>query len=103
MTLEKLKQYNGQNQQKAYIAYKGNVYDVTNSPFWENGTHQNMHEAGVDLTDALDNAPHADEVFSKFEIVDTLEEDDESDQNDGSLECRFDKVSFFQRHIYVKI
>lgn len=81
MTLEQLKQYNGKNNQKAYIAYKGNIYDVTNSPLWKNGTHQNMHEAGVDLTDALVNAPHAEEVFGKFEIVDTLDEDDESDEN----------------------
>lgn len=82
MTLEKLKQYNGQNNQKAYIAYKGNVYDVTNSPLWKNGRHQNLHEAGVDLTDALSNAPHSEEVFGKFEIVDTLDEDDEDDRND---------------------
>ncbi len=81
MTLEKLKQYNGENKQKAYIAYKGNVYDVTNSPLWKNGTHQNIHKAGVDLTDALDNAPHAEEVFGKFEIVDTLDEDDENDES----------------------
>jgi len=79
MTLEQLKQYNGQNNQKAYIAYKGNVYDVTNSPLWKNGMHEDMHEAGVDLTDALVNAPHAEEVFGKFEIVDTL--DDESDKS----------------------
>ena len=78
MTLEQLKQFNGQNQQKAYIAYKGNVYDVTSSPLWENGTHQNMHEAGVDLTDALANAPHAEEVFAKFKIVDTLDENAEN-------------------------
>ncbi len=73
MTLEQLKQFDGKNDQKAYIAYKGNVYDVTDSPLWKNGTHQNMHEAGADLTDALANAPHAEEVFSRFEIVDTLD------------------------------
>lgn len=78
MTLEKLKQYNGINGQKAYIAYKGNVYDVSSSPLWKNGVHQKMHEAGLDLTAAMENAPHAEEVFADFEIVDTLDEKDEN-------------------------
>ncbi len=98
MTLEQLKQYNGQNKQKAYIAYKGNVYDVTNSPLWENGMHQNMHEAGVDLTDALANAPHGDEVFGKFEIVDTLEDDDENDQHNENNETRRDWIRWYRRY-----
>lgn len=78
MTLKKLKQYNGINGQKAYIAYKGNVYDVSSSPLWKNGVHQKIHEAGLDLTGAMENAPHAEEVFSDFEIVDTLDEKDEN-------------------------
>lgn len=78
MTLEKLKQYNGQNKQKAYVAYKGNVYDVTRSPLWKNGIHKKIHEAGLDLTNAMKNAPHAEEVFADFDIVDTLDEKDES-------------------------
>ena len=78
MTLEKLKQYNGQNKQKAYVAYKGNVYDVTSSPLWKNGIHKKIHEAGIDLTNALENAPHTEEVFAKFDIVDTLVKEGES-------------------------
>ena len=78
MTLEKLKQYNGQNSQKSYIAYKGNVYDVSSSPLWENGIHKKIHQAGLDLTSAMEHAPHAEEVFAGFTIVDRLEEIDES-------------------------
>ncbi|EIF51797.1 2-oxoacid:acceptor oxidoreductase subunit alpha [Sulfurovum sp. AR] len=95
MTLEKLKQYNGKNNQKAYIAYKGNIYDVTNSPLWKNGTHQNMHEAGVDLTNVLANAPHGEEVFGKFEIVDTLDEEDENDRNNVST---IDWVQWYRKY-----
>lgn len=73
MTLEELKQHDGQNGHKAYIAYEGNVYDVTSSPLWKEGIHQKMHKAGLDLTDALKNAPHGEEVFARFTIVDTLE------------------------------
>lgn len=78
MTLEKLKQYNGKNGQKAYIAYKGNIYDVSSSPFWENGIHEKMHEAGLDLTDLLEKAPHFEEVFDRFTIVDTLDQENNS-------------------------
>lgn len=78
MTLEKLKQFNGKNGEKAYIAYKGNVYDVSSSPLWENGIHKKMHEAGLDLTDLLEKAPHTEEVFDRFTIVDTLDQESNS-------------------------
>ncbi len=78
MTLAKLKQYNGKNGQKAYIAYRGNVYDVSSSPLWKNGIHKKIHEAGLDLTDAMENAPHAEEVFVDFDIVDTLDQESNS-------------------------
>ncbi len=73
MTLKKLKQYNGKNGQKAYVAYKGKVYDVTISRLWQNGIHKKIHEAGLDLTDAMENAPHSEEVFANFTVVDTLD------------------------------
>ena len=78
MNLEKLKQYHGQNKQKAYVAYKGKVYDVTGSHLWENGIHKKIHNAGLDLTDAMENAPHAEEVFAEFTIVDTLDRNNRS-------------------------
>ena len=90
MTLEKLKQYNGENGQKAYIAYKGDVYDVSTSPLWKNGMHQKIHKAGLDLTDAIGNAPHAEEVFADFEIVDIL--DDEKDKN------KIDWVKWYRKY-----
>lgn len=73
MTIDELKKYDGQNGARAYVAYKNTVYDVTDSPFWKNGDHQGMHSAGVDLTSALSNAPHGDEVFQNFPKVTILE------------------------------
>lgn len=78
MTLEELKQYNGQNRQKAYVAYKGNIYDVSASPLWKDGIHKKIHKAGLDLTSAMEHAPHAEEVFEGFDIVDKLDKIDES-------------------------
>ncbi len=66
---EELRKYNGQDGMPAYIAYKGQVYDVTSSKFWQNGSHFKKHFAGSDLTAELANAPHSDEVFENFPCV----------------------------------
>lgn len=73
MTLEELSRYNGKNGAKAYVAYKGLVYDLTDSDMWEEGEHQGAHEAGVDLTEAMGDAPHADDVLKSFKVVAKLE------------------------------
>jgi len=68
-TEEELAQYDGKNGNLAYVAYKGKVYDVTGSFLWKNGIHQVLHSAGVDLTDALEQAPHGDDALRKFPVV----------------------------------
>ena len=72
-TLEELADYNGKNG-KIYIAYQGQVYDVTNSYLWEDGVHQGLHDAGQDLTETMDEAPHGTEVFKDSTVVGTLKE-----------------------------
>jgi predicted heme/steroid binding protein len=62
---------NGQDKERVWIAYKGNVYDVTNSRLWKTGKHYE-HWAGQDLTDELIDAPHTEKVFEKFTIVGVL-------------------------------
>jgi len=71
-TLDELAQFDGKDGKKAYVAYNGSVYDLTDSSFWGDGLHVGMHAAGVDLTADMDGAPHADEVFSSFEKVGTI-------------------------------
>jgi len=70
-TLDELSKYNGQNGEKAYVAYNGMVYDVTNNENWKNGNH-NGQKAGTDLTDAISSSPHGDSVFKNLEVVGTL-------------------------------
>jgi len=74
MTLQELAGFDGRDGRRAYIAYKGKVYDVSESPLWRDGEHQGMHRAGADLTDALSEAPHGDEVFARFPAVGRLED-----------------------------
>ena len=73
-TKEELSQYNGKNGTPIYFAYQGKVYDVTNSFLWQNGKHQVLHIAGVDLTGSLDHAPHGEDLLQRFMIVGILVE-----------------------------
>lgn len=74
-TLEEVAKYNGRDNEKVYVVYSGNVYDVTDSEFWVNGEHMGLHEAGEDLTDSLDlEAPHEANSLDDFEMVGTIKE-----------------------------
>ena len=71
-TLEELKQYNGKDGRPAYIAYKGKVYDVTESYLWVDGDHQGQHVAGKDLTNEMQFAPHGEETLEKVKLIGVL-------------------------------
>ncbi|MEC3881187.1 cytochrome b5 domain-containing protein [Parapedobacter sp. 10938] len=62
---------NGQDKPAIWIAYRGYIYDVSKSRLWFRGMHYE-HWAGQDLTDELSDAPHTEEVFSRFEVVGVL-------------------------------
>lgn len=73
MTLEELKQYDGRDGRSAFIAFRGKIYDVSDSPLWQGGEHEGMHRAGQDLTAMLAEAPHGEEVFARYPVVGTLD------------------------------
>ncbi|NIQ11994.1 MAG: hypothetical protein GWO23_21170 [Gammaproteobacteria bacterium] len=83
MTAEELAKHDGKDGRKAYIAVNGTVYDVTDSPRWEDGLHPPDHLAGQDLTEELTKAPHVRAVVERFPVVGTLEEAPET-TNGGS-------------------
>lgn len=62
---------NGQDRPEIWVAYLGQIYDVSASRLWRNGKHYE-HWAGQDLTDELKDAPHTEKVFDKFEVVGRL-------------------------------
>ena len=72
VTKQELGENNGKNGKPAYIAYQGKVYEVTDSSFWMDGNHMGMHDAGKDLTEELEMAPHRDENFKKVKFVGDL-------------------------------
>ena len=66
---EELSRYNGKNGLPTYVAYQGRVYDVSDSFLWKDGNHQVLHNAGKDLTRAMKEAPHGDDLLRRFPIV----------------------------------
>ncbi len=75
-TKEEFRQYTGKDGVPAYIAYKGKVYDVSNSFLWQKGKHQVVHFAGADLTESLDHdAPHGPDLLERVPMIGTLVEE----------------------------
>lgn len=62
---------NGQDREEVWCAYKGIIYDVSASRLWRTGKHYE-HWAGQDLTTELADAPHSNNVFTRFPVVGKL-------------------------------
>ncbi len=71
LTPQELAAYDGKNGRPAYIANEGVIYDVTNSPAWHNGEHED-YTAGKDLTADFARARHGDSVMNGIPVVGTL-------------------------------
>ncbi|MCP4142837.1 MAG: cytochrome b5 [Chloroflexi bacterium] len=65
ITLSQLMRHNGDDEEAKWIAYEGVVYDVTDCPNWRKEMHRNLHFPGIDLSGELEDAPHADDVFTR--------------------------------------
>jgi predicted heme/steroid binding protein len=71
-TSRELEEYNGKNGKPAYIAYQGKVYDLSQSSLWDGGEHMGMHQAGKDLTEELELAPHGEEMLKRAKLIGVL-------------------------------
>jgi predicted heme/steroid binding protein len=72
ITMTELAENNGKDGKPAYIAFKGKVYDVSDSAFWMEGDHMGAHVAGKDLTNEIELAPHREETLQKVKQVGVL-------------------------------
>jgi predicted heme/steroid binding protein len=70
-TLADLRRHDG-DRYPAYVAYRGQVFDVSQSREWRQGLHRQLHWAGQDLTRELVDAPHGEETLQRFRIVGAL-------------------------------
>jgi predicted heme/steroid binding protein len=71
-TKDELACCNGKDGAPAYIAYRGKVYDVSASFLWMGGRHQVLHVAGFDLTEALESAPHGEDLLGRVPVIGDL-------------------------------
>ena len=67
-----LAKFNGENGSPVYVAYKGKVYDVTESKLWRKGLHMKRHHSGGDLTGDIQGAPHEPDVLERYPQIGTL-------------------------------
>ena len=72
-TAAELAEYDGRDGAGAYTAWESRVYDLTDSPMWDEGLHESAHQAGEDLTEAMAEAPHGAEVFGGWPMVGILQ------------------------------
>ena len=73
ITLTELAAADGKEGRPAYIAFQDRVFDVSQSPLWDEGLHMTGHQAGQDLTAVFADAPHSQEVFERYPQVGVLE------------------------------
>lgn len=98
-TLQELKDFDGKAGRPAYVAFKGKVYDVTNSRLWVNGDHRGRHIAGGDMTPGMINAPHNEEVFKQIPIVGELKEETYTDK----LQKRIERLHFHSQLVHFSV
>jgi predicted heme/steroid binding protein len=59
-------QHDGLEGRKAWVKVGDQLYDVTASQRWKEGNHFGRHQAGADLSAALQGAPHGAEKLAAF-------------------------------------
>jgi predicted heme/steroid binding protein/uncharacterized membrane protein len=93
-----LEKYDGTNGRPVYVAYRGKVYDVSNSKLWRNGLHMKRHHAGQDLTADIQGAPHEPDVLDRYPQVGTLKKEVVEIAIPQPLAWLLDKVPMLRRH-----
>ena len=95
---EELAEYNGENGKHAYVAYRGEVYDVSDSKLWRNGMHMKRHHAGRDLTTDIQAAPHEPDILKRYPKIGMLKKEQEEPRVPPALAGLIKKYPMLQRH-----
>jgi predicted heme/steroid binding protein/uncharacterized membrane protein len=93
-----LQKYDGNEGRPIYVAYKGKVYDVSNSKLWRNGLHMKRHHAGQDLTADIQGAPHEPDVLDRYPQIGTLRKEAEAQVVPPLLSWLLERVPMLRRH-----
>jgi predicted heme/steroid binding protein len=71
---DELEKFDGKEGRPFYIAFKGRIYDLSNSKLWVQGTHMGVHTRNENLAETIKNAPHGEEMLERFTVLGTLAE-----------------------------
>jgi len=99
--IAELEKFDGNDGRPVYVAYKGKVYDISDSKLWRNGLHMKRHHAGRDMTVDIQGAPHEPDVLERFPQVGTLKKEaaDVAElEIPRSLAWLLEKVPMLRRH-----
>jgi predicted heme/steroid binding protein/uncharacterized membrane protein len=96
--IAELKKFDGSNGKPVYITYKSKIYDVSNSKLWRNGLHMRRHHAGLDLTAAIQGAPHEPDVLERYPHIGTLRKETEEQKIPPLLAWLLKRVPMLRRH-----
>jgi predicted heme/steroid binding protein/uncharacterized membrane protein len=96
--IAELEKFDGNNGRPVCVAYKGKVYDVSNSKLWKNGLHMKRHHAGNDLTADIQGAPHEPDVLERYPQIGTLKKEVEELEIPQPLARLLEKVPMLRRH-----
>lgn len=97
---EGLARENGRDGRKTLVAVHGKVYDLSPSKKWVAGRHMNRHDAGCDLSAAIEAAPHGPEVLDAFQSVGEYKEAPKEPIPGfkGKVDAWLDRHPFYRRH-----
>ena len=88
-TPETLSSFVGKEGKPCYFAYKGKVYDASESKLWPEGQHMKRHSSAMDLTEALRLAPHSEDVISRLKVVGEFSTDQQPDSDASGRQFHF--------------
>jgi len=98
LTAEQLTSYDGKEGRPAYFGFEGRLYDATASRLWKQGVHMGRHNAGMDLTEALNLAPHGPEKVLAMPEMGML-----LDEEGGRRAPLHERVFFFMAYMNLSV
>jgi predicted heme/steroid binding protein len=69
---ETLKEFDGKDGKKCYVAVKGAVYEIKDSNYWQNGQHTPSAGQGVcggDMSEVIKGSPHGESILQRLPKV----------------------------------
>ena len=96
--ITELEKYDGNNGRPVYVAYKGKVYDISDSKLWRNGLHMKRHHAGQDMTTDIQGAPHEPDVLERCPQIGTLKKEVVELDIPQPLAWLLEKAPMLRRH-----